>query len=692
MKKLFYLLIVIILNSQVSKGQWSRLNCLDYCNPTSIISFNDTILCSSTGINISTDEGVTWNDFNFFSNQFIYGMINFSDTIIVFYQNSAPSLSPVCSKTSFDGGTTWSAPHSVGSTYYQLKIHKYGQTIMVDGDGLYQSSDYGLSWTTATIPFNQTYIQTDFFDKLYITYTTNYTTNDQFTYYGQGGNLNSTLLTSLPTIRNLCAADTVIFGYQPNTASYLDIIRTNDYGMTWQPLATVPHTYSLSLFAIDSFIYYSLYQTDFYVSYNLGNSWNNIPMPHKYKYSYIIPISGGDEICKNNLNGMLEHYISLTDSSYPSYAGILNNSISSISHHNNNLYVSSVTGNHKSSDFGNSWTKIQTNNPYGNLLIMGDTLLLNSFSLEYSFDDGATWFTTPPTSFLLNDLKVNNNRIYGSWQDVYFTDNLGNSWTHLPDLMTTTSCNPYTYLGNGSIEIFNDELYVVSDYDGVISKYTNNAWTEVYCWTIPAWTYPESPKIISCNQHLIVYSDTLMLTSTDGLNWTVPERNGLPYLSLGHHESPSLYTEYNGSIIGLCSNNHLYFTNDGGNNWTTFLPVPPFQVYSLSVFNNHLYAGSIGQGLWMTDLNYVDVKNDIKLSESIQLFPNPTSDFFSLQLPGELENAELFIYDQLGKLQTKSMINHDTKISVNSLKEGLYYGIIHSKNKQVQHFKFSVVK
>jgi len=44
------------------------------------------------------------------------------------------------------------------------------------------------------------------------------------------------------------------------------------------------------------------------------------------------------------------------------------------------------------------------------------------------------------------------------------------------------------------------------------------------------------------------------------------------------------------------------------------------------------------------------VSSEISNFESVKIYPNPTSDVFTVELPNELINSNIHIFDQLGKL------------------------------------------
>jgi glycosidase len=65
----------------------------------------------------------------------------------------------------------------------------------------------------------------------------------------------------------------------------------------------------------------------------------------------------------------------------------------------------------------------------------------------------------------------------------------------------------------------------------------------------------------------------------------------------------------------------------------------------------------------------------------IMLFPNPISDFFYVNCENVYENLEIEIFDLTGRLALNKRINSSDKVSIETLKSGIYIVIIKSKNK-----------
>lgn len=89
----------------------------------------------------------------------------------------------------------------------------------------------------------------------------------------------------------------------------------------------------------------------------------------------------------------------------------------------------------------------------------------------------------------------------------------------------------------------------------------------------------------------------------------------------------------------------------------------------------------------------ITVNCNIAIEESqltyLNVYPNPTNDLFTIELSQELENAQLYLFDALGKEIKSQAINASTVISIGEFVPGIYFGRIESQNKI---YSFRVIK
>jgi hypothetical protein len=127
----------------------------------------------------------------------------------------------------------------------------------------------------------------------------------------------------------------------------------------------------------------------------------------------------------------------------------------------------------------------------------------------------------------------------------------------------------------------------------------------------------------------------------------------------------------NGVLQGTTTNTHTNVSQD-------LLPI----WIGRGVSGNY-FTGSLDDiGIWNRALtpNEVAVLYQSSLSgdsfstSSIQLYPNPASDFLQLEVDSQNIGAAYQIFDDLGRIvATGTMVDTTTEVSVSSLKTGLYF-------------------
>jgi hypothetical protein len=105
-------------------------------------------------------------------------------------------------------------------------------------------------------------------------------------------------------------------------------------------------------------------------------------------------------------------------------------------------------------------------------------------------------------------------------------------------------------------------------------------------------------------------------------------------------------------------------------------------VRSIVISGTNVFAGTLGGGVWkrlLSEIVGVEEKNEIN---SMAVYPNPASDFFTLR-SNRNNNADLLIniYDAFGTLvKTETLKNDQQLIKVNYLSNGIYIVDIKSGN------------
>ncbi len=67
---------------------------------------------------------------------------------------------------------------------------------------------------------------------------------------------------------------------------------------------------------------------------------------------------------------------------------------------------------------------------------------------------------------------------------------------------------------------------------------------------------------------------------------------------------------------------------------------------------------------------------------TFEIFPNPSQDFLTIQLPNEMINGSIELFDYLGKtVKSKKISNIDNKLNLSNLNQGLYFVKVSSEGK-----------
>jgi len=101
-------------------------------------------------------------------------------------------------------------------------------------------------------------------------------------------------------------------------------------------------------------------------------------------------------------------------------------------------------------------------------------------------------------------------------------------------------------------------------------------------------------------------------------------------------------------------------------------------------FFDYLYAATYGRSSYKIYVGELGV--DDFFASGVQLYPNPASEFVTIDLPYSSENVTVILYDQLGR-EVKSQIfyeeNKNIQFSLNAISSGTYFVKIYEGNKQV---------
>ena len=91
----------------------------------------------------------------------------------------------------------------------------------------------------------------------------------------------------------------------------------------------------------------------------------------------------------------------------------------------------------------------------------------------------------------------------------------------------------------------------------------------------------------------------------------------------------------------------------------------------------HLYAGTYGRSSYKLDLSAVVLGNSTSaLDHKAALYPNPATDFVTIEVPKSISETKILIYDQLGRTMyqqeySNSMVTF--QIAIDTIPSGVYF-------------------
>jgi photosystem II stability/assembly factor-like uncharacterized protein len=431
-------------------------------------------------------------------------------------------------------------------------------------NGVYISTDDGISWTARNAGIETYGISSIISFQGFIFVGT----FGGGVYRSSDGGITWTAPTNGNTlfVTSLVASDSYIFA----GAGSLGVYRSSDNGLTW--------TQKLNVFGVGAMcksenkIFASSSNYTYYTTDN-GETWMNVQdLEGAIIFSYYclgdtIFAGGQTKIYRSTNNGNTFTTINLN-------LGFSIVNISAFTFVNSTLYAAtSYDGVYKSTDFGLNW--IPANNGMGPKDVRALTLTDASsliagthyVAMYRSTDFGASWnksVTGFPAGCSILCLLESDSSIYAGTRDgVFRTDDNGDTWTKMGGTNDTTMYS---------------DIWAMCEHDGVIYA------------------------------SMQLYFDATIYKSTDkGSTWIRCGMVGLPF---GLSFIKGLEGSGNNLVAG--TDEGIYYSSDGGNNWYP-TNVPNINIPSLASSGNYVYAAvPSGAGV------YRSVDNGVSWSISLQ--------------------------------------------------------------------------
>ena len=134
-------------------------------------------------------------------------------------------------------------------------------------------------------------------------------------------------------------------------------------------------------------------------------------------------------------------------------------------------------------------------------------------------------------------------------------------------------------------------------------------------------------------------------------------------------------------------------SNDNSSEWSFYWTAPSADEGDITFYAAVLAGSGQGTNNDQTVTTSVTVSlTTLGIAEanllSFEIFPNPSQDFLTIQLPNEITNGSLEIFDYLGRsVKSKKINTIDNKMNISNLNQGIYFVKVNSEGKMgVQKF------
>lgn len=601
-KSKIFISVSLLLFISFAHAQWTQTSGPSAGFVRSFISVGTDVYfgMGGGGIHKSVDSGLNWSQIN-------NGLLS---TDIKILQYKSPMIFAGTDEgvyRSDDNGNTWRARFNGLADTYIKSMTICGNDIYAGTyvHGIYKSSDNGDSWSQVYAPgADYIYVMDNDGTNIYAaTYGNGVLFSDNG---GQSWVYRNNGLPNLGVL-SIFVKDSVVLASLAG-----DLYRSVDRGLNW---TSVFSGQAKGIVEKNGYLYAGFYGAGVYRSADLGQTWTarNAGLTEKDIWAVgtngsvlFAGVSSGNVYRSENDGSSW----SLANSGIVkgSYAGSLETVMPIPENPQDSIYSKVIAGTHGSnlfntSDAGNSWiqksvgtVEIRAITSIGRSVLVGTDML----GLFLSNDYGETYAArnTGLTSKWIHSILITNRltgEIFaGSGEEgLFFTNNGGTSWTARDTGIT--SGNIRDIAGN------NPELFTATGDAGVFysSDYGLN-------WSSATSGIPTGRTSCLLLKDSLLFAGTcdkgLYVSSDKGVSWS-PANNGL---------NDSLYItclkSYNNIVLAGTKPDGIFISFDNGNMWKEFNSgLTNKNIASIEIFDGNLYAGSIGNGVFIRPISDLEI-------------------------------------------------------------------------------------
>ncbi len=596
---LLFLSLSFLLSTAFAQSLWTRTNGPEGVAVSCLTNINGTIYAGTevNGVYISNDDGNNWIARN-------TGIENYGISSIVSAQGFiyAGTYGQGVYHSS-DGGQTWLASSNSGNLYVTSMAFNDPYIYAGAGSlGLYRSSDNGETWTE----INSFYYVAEMCvsgNKLLVSeFNYTYATTDNGATWFEINDLEGAEVFSFYS-----TGDTIFVGARN------EIYRSTNNGISFTEI-TIPFTFSIvniySITSMGSTVFAATSYDGVYKSTDFGNTWFAANLGMGPKDVRAVTLTNASTVIAGS------HYVGMYKSTddgaswnksmtgFP--AGI---SILSLATIDNDVYAGTRDGVYRTSNNGNSWTKLTGTNDTINYCTVWDMCELDgdiyvSMFLQFNTtvykttDKGVTWIRCDnglPTDnpFIKGLVPSGNNIVAGTEEGIYYTSDKGVSWhiTNAPTdyIPSMASSGDYVFAIVPSIGIYRSLNNGVSWIPALPS-------TVDYVDVEAMDNYAFAGSFFSGARYSLNYGSTWYPSSgfgTDGSVFVIgPVGNGM-VLAGTDFEPIWMFVSY-----------------DYGQNYAPYGQglAPTASVEAITANNTYMFAGSDYNGVWRRILPGVPVE------------------------------------------------------------------------------------
>lgn len=543
---------------------WEGKNNGLFSSDVKVIVYKDSILFTGTdeGVYRSYDKGDTWEPvFNGLRDTYVKSMTVMGNSIY-----AGTYVHGIFRST--DNGDSWENVYTPGANYVYF-MENNGTRIFAAtyGDGMLVSDDGGDTWQIKNNGLNDLGILTVYVD----------------------GNL--VIVSTYPGIH----------------------YRSFDAGDTWSGLS-LPYGHSKEMVEMDGYIYSAFWGNGVYRSNDNGTSWsarnsglgtsiwamekNGSSLFTGFDDGTVWRSDNGGSSWSNSSTGLVKGaYIGSLEAVTPlpeNQGDSLSSKIIACTH-GSNLF--------NSSDEGSTWIKksvgtveMRSITSVGRSILVGTDML--GFFISSDYGETYTAKNNGLGSKWIQAIHITD-RLKGEVfcgtgeAGVYFTDDGTASWSARNNGLTTgyvksiIGGDPEMFIGTGDGGVFYSDDYALS------------------------WS-PRNNGLPTDWIETLLQKDSLLFAGTGDAGVYVSSDKGLNWSAVNNGLNDSLYVrnilDYNGMLIACSKPLGVFYSMDNGGTWKEFNSgLDNKYIASLEIYDGNLYAGSIGDGVYIRPLSDLEI-------------------------------------------------------------------------------------